>query len=201
MIDDVQVLHAAGLHLREQLVERDAAASRLLRRRLAAQPLAALLREVARAALVLDDATELAGGRRLVEAEDLDGLARAGLLDALAAIVEERTHAAPRVARDDRVADLERAAMDEHRRDGAAADVEARLDDRAGCLGARVRAQVELGVGDEQDALEQIVEVLALLRGDPRDLHVAAPLLRLQPFGRELAEHAVGVRSRAGRSC
>ena len=84
--------------------------------------------------------------------------------------------------------------MDEHRRDGAAADVEARLDDRAGCLGARVRAQVELGVGDEQDALEQVVEVLALLRGDPRDLHVSAPLLGLQAFGRELAEHAVGVR-------
>ena len=166
----------------------------LLRHRLAAQALAALLRELAGAPLVLDDAAELAGGRRTVEAEDLDGLARARLLDALAAVVVERAHAAPGIAGDDRVADLERAAVDEHRRDRAAADVEARLDDRAGRLGGRVRAQVELGVGDEQDPLEQVVEVLALLRRDARDLHVAAPLLGLQPFGRELAEHAVGVR-------
>ena len=59
------------------VLERDAAA-RLLRERLAAQALAALLREVAGAAVVLDDAAELAGRRRLVEAEDLDRLARAG---------------------------------------------------------------------------------------------------------------------------
>ena len=103
------------------------------------------------------------------------------LLDPLAAIVVERAHAAPGVAGDDRVADLQRAALDEHRRDRAAADVEARLDDRARRLGGRVRAQVELGVGDEQDPLEQVVEVLALLRRDARDLDVAAPLLRLQP--------------------
>ena len=181
--DDVQVLHAAGLHLLEQLVERDAAAA-LLRHRLAAQALAALLGELARAALVLDDATELAGGRRAVEAEDLDGLARACLLDPLAAIVVERAHAAPGVAGDDRVADLERAAVDEHRRDRAAADVEPRLDDRPGRVGGRVRAQIELGISDEQDALEQVVEVLALLGRDLRDLNVAAPLLRLQAFGR-----------------
>ena len=152
------------------------------------------MREVAGAALVLDDAGELAGGRRTVEAEDLDGLAGARLVDALAAVVEQRAHTAPRVAGDDRVADLERAAVDEHRRDGAAADVEPRLDDRPRRLGGGVGAQVELGVRDEQDPLEQVVEVLALLRRDPCDLHVAAPLLGLQAFGRELAEHAVGVR-------
>ena len=42
-----------------------------------AQALAAHLRELARLALVLDDARELAGRRRLVEAEDLDRVARA----------------------------------------------------------------------------------------------------------------------------
>ena len=191
---EVQVLDGAGLHLREERLEGDAAAARLLRHRLAAEPLAALMREVAGAALVLDDAAELAGGRRAVEAENLDGLARGGLLDPLAAIVVERANAAPGIARDDRVADLERAAVDQHRRDGAAADVQARLDDRAGRLGGRVGAQVELGVGDEQDALEQIVEAFGLLRRDTRDLDVPAPLLRLQPFGRELAQHTVGVR-------
>src|SRR5581483_11368674 len=128
--DDVEVLYGAGLQLREQLVEGDAARA-LLGHRLAAEPLGALLRELARAALVLDDARQLAGGRRTVEAEDLDGLAGMRFLDALAAVVVERTHAAPGVPGDDRVADPERAAVDEHRRHRAAADVEARLDDRA----------------------------------------------------------------------
>jgi hypothetical protein len=128
--DDVEVLDGAGLHLAEEGFERDAAGG-LLRHRLAAQPLAALVRELPRTALVLDDARQLAGRRRPVEAEDLDGLTGLRTLDALAAVVVESTHAAPRVAGDDRVSDLERAAVDEHRRHRAATDVEARLDDRA----------------------------------------------------------------------
>ena len=80
---------------------------------------------VARLALVLDDARELAGGRRHVEAEDLDRRTGAGFRDLLAAVVVERAHLAVRVAGDDRVADAKRAAVHEHRRDRAAADVEA----------------------------------------------------------------------------
>ena len=84
--------------------------------------------------------------------------------------------------------------MDEHGRDRAAADVEARLDDDAGCLGIGVRAQVELGVRDEEDLLEQVVEVLLLLRRDRGELRRAAPVLRLEALGGELALHAVDVR-------
>jgi hypothetical protein len=54
--------------------------------------------------------------------------------------------------------------VDEHGGDGAATDVEPRLDDRARGVGVRVRLQVELGVRDEQDPLEQVLEVLPLLR-------------------------------------
>ena len=111
-------------NLLEELLERDSAGP-LLRHRLAAKPLAPLLREIARASLALDDASELAGGRRTVKPENLHGLARARLLDPLAAIVVQRAHATPCVTGDDRVADLQRPAMDEHRRDRAAADVEA----------------------------------------------------------------------------
>src|SRR6185369_4384747 len=111
----------------EQALERDAAA-RGLRELLAAEALAAHLRELPRLALVLDDPRALAGGRRLVEADDLDGLAGVCLLDLLAAVVVEGAHLAVRVARHDRVADLQRPALDEHRRDGAAAHVEAGLD-------------------------------------------------------------------------
>src|SRR5579862_241215 len=193
--DDVQVLHAAGLELCEQGLERDAAA-RLLRELLAAQPLAALVRELACPAFLLDDARQLARLRWMAESGDLDRLARPGPLDPLAAVVVQRAHAAPRVAGDDGVADLDRAARDQHRRDRAAADVLARLDDRARRLGLRVRLQDELGVGDEQDLLQEVVEALALLGGDLGELRRPAPCLGLQSLVRELAEDAVGVRVR-----
>ena len=198
--DDVQVLHLAGLQVLEQVLERDAR-RRPGRELLAAQPLGALLRELAGLAVGLDDAAELAGGRRLVEAEDLDRVARLRLLELVALVVVERAHLAPGVAGDDRVADLERAALDEHRRDRAAADVEPRLDDRAGRPRVRVRLQVELGVGDEQHLLEQLVEARLLLRRDAGDLRVAAPLLGLEPLGRELARARARGSRRAGRSC
>src|SRR5579862_3256319 len=151
--------------------------------RLAAQALAALVGELARPALFLDDPGKLAGRRRLVEAGDLDRLARPSQLDPLTAVVVERTDPSPGIAGDDRVADLERAAVDEHRRDRAASDLLARLDDRARCLGIRIRRQLELEVGDEQDLLEQLVDPLALLRRDEGDLGRAAPRLRLEPLG------------------
>src|SRR4051812_22541062 len=149
---EVQVPHLAGLHLLEEVLERDARRA-LLGELLAAEALGALLRSLARLPLVLDDARELAGGRRLVEAEDLHRVARLGLRKLLALVVVQCAYLAPGVAGDDRVADLERAALDEHRRDGAAADVEPRLDDRTGRLRVRIRAQVELSVRDEQDPL------------------------------------------------
>ena len=157
--DEVQVLDAAGLQVVEQVLERRPAA-RALRELLAPQPLLAQVREMLGLALVLDHAAELAGGRRLVEAEDLDRVARPRLLQLLAAVVVERAHLARGVARPRSRRRPERAAMDEHRRHRAAADVEARLDDRPRGLGVRVGLQVELGVGDEQDPLEQVVEVL-----------------------------------------
>src|SRR5262249_58283594 len=88
---------------------------------------AALLGALARGTLFLDGAAELARLRRMVEAENLDWIARARLLYPLAAVVVERAHATVRVAGDDGVADLERAAVDEHRRDRPAADRETRL--------------------------------------------------------------------------
>ena len=69
-----------------------------LRELLAAQTLAARLRELARLPLVLDDAAVLAGGRRMVEAEDLDRVAGPGLLDLLALVVVERAHACPQAS-------------------------------------------------------------------------------------------------------
>ena len=154
------------------------------------------LREMARLAVVLDHVAVLSGGRRLVEAEDLDRRAGARLLDLLASEVEERAHLAPGVAGDDGVADPEGAAHHEHRRDRAAADVEAALDDRPGGLRLGVRLQLQLGVGDEQDALDEVVEPLPGLRRHVRELRRAAPLLRLEPVRGEILAHLLRVRVR-----
>ena len=176
-----------------QRLQRDAAA-RALRELLAAKPLGTHVREVLRLALVLDDLHELAGCRRMVEAENLDGLARARVLHLLAPVVVERAHLAGRVACDGGVADTKRSAVHEHRRYGPAAHVQSRLDDDARRVGTGVRAQVELGVGDEEDLLEKIAEVLPLPRGDRGELRRAAPVLGLEALGGELALHAVDVR-------
>ena len=104
-------------------LERDAAA-RALGELLAPEPFGADVREVLCLPLVLDDPDELAGGRRVVEAEDLDRVARLRLLDLLPAVVVERSNLARGIARDGRVTHVQCAAIDEHRRDGASPDVE-----------------------------------------------------------------------------
>ena len=128
----------------------------------------------------------LARSRRLVEAEDLHGSAGARILHFVAAEVEERAHLAPGVARDDCVAHLERAACDEHRRDGAAADVEPALDDRTRGFRLRIGLELELGVRDEQDLLEQVTDSLAGLGGNVGELGRSAPLLGLETVGHQL---------------
>src|SRR5207249_6055143 len=76
--DDVEVLDAALLDLREECLQRYAAL-RALRKLLVAKPLGAFVCEILRLPLVLDDAAELAGRRRPIEAEDLDRLSGARL--------------------------------------------------------------------------------------------------------------------------
>ena len=69
---------------------------------------------------------------------------------------------------------------DEHRGDRAAADVQTAFDDRPGGLRLCVGVELELGVRDEQDLLEEIVDPLAGLGGDVGELRRPAPLLRLE---------------------
>ena len=158
------------------------------------EPEAALVRELARAAVVLDHAHVLARFGHAVEAEHLDRLGRLGVLDLAALVVVHRAHAAPVGAGDERVADLERAAVDEHGDDGAAAGVELGLDHDAGGVDVRVRLEL-LDLGQQQDRLEQVVEVRLRLRRDVDEHRLAAPLLRLEAELRHLGAHAVGLRA------
>ena len=131
---------------------------RAARLRLALEAEAALAGELARPAVVLDHAHVLARLGHGVEAEHLDRLGRRRLLDLAALVVVQRAHAAPVGAGDERVADLQRAAVDEHGHDRAAARVELGLDHHAGRLDVRVGLEL-LDLGQQQDRLQQVVEV------------------------------------------
>src|SRR4051794_11398242 len=147
-----------------------------------------------RLALVGDDSHGLAGLRDAVEAQDLDRLPRRRFLDALAAVVVHPADAAPVGAGDQRVADLQRAAHDQHRHDRAAARVELRLDDRARRVGVGVGPEL-LELGERDQVLEQVVQALTGLGRHVDELGVAAPVRRSQADRGELTAHAVRVRA------
>ncbi len=125
-----ELLDGALLGELEHVLERDLA-PRAARERLGLQAVRALARELARAALVLDHAHVLAGLGDAVEAEHLDGLAGQRALELVADEVVHRAHAPEVRARDERIADPQRAALDQDRHDRSAAGVELGLDHRA----------------------------------------------------------------------
>ena len=157
-----------------------------MRHQLVAPEVAAIFGDLAGARLVLHHAEPVAGLRRRLEAEHLDRRRRAGLAHLLAAIVDQRAHAAPFGAGDDDVADTQRAALDEHGRDRAAAAVELRLDHDAFGRAVRIGLQVE-DFRLQQDRLEQLVEIGLLGR---RDLDVER--LAAHRFDHDLVAQKLG---------
>ena len=69
----------------------------------------------------------------------------------------------------ERISHLERAALHQQAHDGPAAGIQPRLDHDAGRLGVRVGLEF-LDVGEGDDGLEQLLEVLARLGGDVGEL-------------------------------
>ncbi len=90
----------------------------------------ALLGDLPGHPVVLDDDEVLAGTGHRGQTEHHRRTRRVGLLDVLAVLVEHGPDPAVGRTGDDRVADPERAALDEHGRDRTAATVEVRLDRR-----------------------------------------------------------------------
>ena len=106
------------------------------------------------------------------------GKAGPALSNGVAAIVDEAAHAAPHGAGDQHVADLERAALDQHRRHRAAALVELGFDHHA--VGGAIGIGLELEhFGLQQDRFLELVEVGPLGRRDLDRLDFAAQLLDL----------------------
>ena len=117
--------------------------------------------------LVGSDHEAVAGLGDVGQAEHLDRRGRTGLLDLLALVVDERPDTTPGRTGDERVADLERALLDEQVGDRAPADVEVGLEhDAAGPTVGRGPQVLELG--DDEQVLEQVVDADALQRGDLR---------------------------------
>ena len=108
--------------------------------------------------------------------------------------VVHRAHAAEVRARHERVADAQRAALDQDRHDRTAAGVELGLDHRAGGLGVGVGLEL-LEVGDDLDRVEQRVEPLVGLGADVHELGLPAPLRRLQAVLGHLGADALGLRA------
>src|SRR6185437_12620405 len=146
---------AAGL---QQLVER-LARGRLLA--LLAALAGAVFGDFAGTRVGFHDDEFVACFRRCRETQHFHRNRRTCAFDGFAAIVDQRTHAAPFRSRDEDVALFQRAALHEHGCDRAAALVELGFDHRTFGGAVRICLQVE-DFGLQQDRFFQLVEVDAL---------------------------------------
>src|SRR5690242_3318714 len=127
------------------------------------------------------------------QAEHLDRTGRQSLGDGLVVLVQHGPDPAVRLTADDRVADVQRAALYQHRGHRATALVQVALDGHPLGVLVRVGPQVELGVGGQDDRLEQVLQAGPLGRGHVHELRVAAELLGHQAVLGELGPHPLRV--------
>ena len=187
--DHAELALLVGVHLAEEVVERD----RLrLRKLLFLAGLRGLFGERARALLVEHHAELRAGLGHAREARALDGRGGRRLADAAAVVVDEGAHLAEVLADEDRVAHLERAARDEQHRRGAEALLELGLHHVAVRAARRVGGELE-DVRLEEDHLEELVHAVARDAGDGAAHDVAAPFLGGEALLLEHLLHALGV--------
>ena len=136
----------------------------------------ALARDLARLAFVLGTHEDVTRGRRGVPADDLDRRRRRRFLHDPAALVVHLADAAVHLTGDERIADTQRSALHEHRRHDTAALFDASLEHDT--LGAAIGVGLQLEhLRREQDHLEQLVDVRALLGRDVDRRVLAAELL------------------------
>ena len=158
--DQRQFLQFAGSDVGEHLLQRGTADGGDL---FVALLLFAIGRDLARALFTLDHLELAAGIRRATQAERLDREGRAGGFDVLAAIIQQGADTAPFLADHHDVANMERAALDQHGGDRATALFELGLDHNA--LGAAVRVGGQFhDLGLQQDRFFQLVEAITLGR-------------------------------------
>ena len=197
--DEPQLLRLALLQLLEQLVEGLAPGAGRLGRH--PQPGRTPFGDLPGHPVVVDDDEAVAGAGHRGQAEHLDRERRRSLVDVVAVVVEQGPDPAVRRTGHDRVADVQRAALDQDGGDRAATLVQVGLDGHTLTVHVRVGPQVERRVGGQDDRLEQLVQADPGDRGDVDEHRVAAVLLRHQAVLGELAAHLGRVGALACRSC
>src|SRR5699024_2986833 len=125
-----------------------------------------LLGDLPRHPVVLDAQEGLTGTGHVGQTQHLPRAGRLGRFHVLAVLVEHGTHTAVRVATHDRITDAESSALDQDGGHGTTATVQVGLDGQSLGVHLRVRLEVELGVGGQDDRLQQGVDVLTLEGGD-----------------------------------
>src|SRR5215469_16353480 len=190
--DEQQFLALAGLQRGLQILQRDP------RPALGEQGGALTgfppLGDLPRHPLVGHDQEVVTGVGHRVEPEYLHRARRRRVRDRGTVLVEQRPDPAERLATDDRGADLQRAALDQHGRHRAAALVQVRLDRDALRVLVRVGPQVQLRVGGQDDRLQQGLDAGALPGRDVHEQGGAAELLGHQAVLGELGAHPGRVR-------
>ena len=151
--------------------------------------------------VLVDDQQVVTGTRHRREADDLDRTRRERLVDVLAVLVDHAPDAAVGVARDDRVADPQRAALNQHGGHRAATAVQVCLDRHTLGLHVGVGPQVQRGVRGQQHRFEQRVDVGALLGRDVDEHGLAAEVLGDQVVFGELRPDLLPGQHPPCRSC
>ena len=114
------------------------------------------------------------------QTEDQCRSRRCCFFDVVAVLVEQGPNPSEGGSGNDRVADLERASMDEDSGNGATSTIEVCFDDEAFGILMRIGPQVERGIRGQNDGSEQVIETRTDLGRDVDEHRVAAVL-----FGHE----------------
>src|SRR5690242_14103440 len=190
--EEGELLGAGGLQIAHHLFEAAALAGNR-------QPLAPLaltvVCDLSGARLVLDDGELIARFRRRIEAEHLDGDRWTRARDLLTELVDQRANAAIGRARDDEIAKMQSAALDQSRADRPASALELGLDDhpfrRAVGIGPELKH-----LGLKSDGIEQLVEARPF-QGRDLDLErIAAEDLHHDLLAQQLGTHALRIGAR-----
>ena len=151
--------------------------------------------DLARLALALDHQQLVPRIRRTRQTQDHNRNGGPGGVDRFAGLVEQRPHPPELLADEQGIAEFERAAQHQHRRDRTATLFETRLDHVAGGEPARGRGQFE-HLGLQQNAVEQRIDALTGACRHFDKLVLTAPFLRNDAVFREFLFHLLRIRLR-----
>ena len=158
-----------GFRLGQHLVQRDRGTGSSA---LVLGGLLAVVRDLAGLRFGFHHVQHVAGSRSAVQTQNLDRNRGAGLIDALALVVDQRAHLAPLFADDEDVATTQGTVLHQNRRDRATAHVQLGLDHRALRRTIRVGAQFK-DFRLQGDGFQKLVQTLAGLGRNLDVLHVA----------------------------